>query len=78
MLGSFTILASGVLAISPNSAKSSLILRLGITLSGNWDTILPARDMSLVSTDTPAESVKALTIGRNEYVAKAGASSVKV
>ena len=33
---------------------------------------------SLVSTSTPEEAVKALTIGKKERVAKAGASSVIV
>jgi hypothetical protein len=34
--------------------------------------------MSRVSTSTPALSVKASMIGRNEYVASSGASSVRV
>ena len=38
----------------------------------------PASEMSRVSTDTPAAEVKACTIGRNEWVASAGASSVSV
>src|SRR4051812_13368107 len=38
--------------------------------------ILPATEMSLVSTTTPAALVKALTMGSKEYVASAGASSI--
>jgi hypothetical protein len=38
----------------------------------------PASEMSRVSTLTPAARVNASTIGSNEYVARAGASSVLV
>jgi hypothetical protein len=37
-----------------------------------------ANEMSFVSIAIPAGFTNALTIGRNEYVANAGASSVKV
>ncbi len=40
--------------------------------------IRPAREMSRVSTATPAWPVNAWMIGRNEYVASRGASSVRV
>ena len=40
--------------------------------------IRPAREMSRVSTCTPALAVNAAMIGRNEYVASSGASSVRV
>ena len=40
--------------------------------------IRPAREMSRVSTVTPAWLVNAEMIGRNEYVASSGASSVRV
>ena len=40
--------------------------------------IRPAREMSRVSTLTPAWAVKAWMIGSNEYVASSGASSVRV
>ena len=40
--------------------------------------ILPAREMSSMSTSTPAVSVNALIIGSKEYVASLGASSVSV
>ena len=38
----------------------------------------PANEISRNSTDTPAALLKALMIGRNEYVANIGASSVFV
>ncbi len=38
----------------------------------------PASEMSRVSTVTPAVAANAWTMGRNEYVASAGASSVWV
>ena len=40
--------------------------------------ILPEREMSRISTSTSEASVNALIIGKNEYVARAGASSVSV
>ena len=40
--------------------------------------ILPATEMSRVSTTTPAALVKALTMGSSEWVARAGASSTPV
>ena len=40
--------------------------------------IRPAREMSRVSTRTPAGAVNAWMIGNNEYVANNGASSVRV
>ena len=48
------------------------------TWSGNWATIRPASEMSRVSTSMPAAPANALTMGNNEYVASAGASSVWV
>ena len=40
--------------------------------------IRPASEMSRVSTSTPALAAYAWMIGRNEYVASSGASSVWV
>lgn len=40
--------------------------------------IRPASEMSRLSTATPAVEAYASTTGRNEYVARAGASSVCV
>ncbi len=37
---------------------------------------LPASEISEVTTSTPAACVNAFTIGNNEYVANAGASSI--
>ena len=39
---------------------------------------LPDKEISLLSTSTPPAFEKACTIGSNEYVAKAGASSIFV
>ena len=40
--------------------------------------IRPASEMSRVSTSTPAAAANASMTGRNEYVARSGASSVRV
>ena len=40
--------------------------------------IRPANEMSRVVTETPAEALNPCTMGNNECVAKAGASSVIV
>ena len=73
MFGNLMMLASGVFANSPSSAKASSILCSSVRYSGNTAIILPAKEISLVSTSTPAVSVNAFTIGKNEYVANAGA-----
>ena len=49
-----------------------------VSRSANWAMIRPAREMSRVSTATPACPAYAWMIGRNEYVASSGASSVWV
>ena len=72
------ILASERRVNRPNSAKSSLNRCSGTRSSGNTERIRPANEMSRVSTTTPAASVKALTIGSKEKVARRGASSVWV
>src|SRR4030067_1530851 len=54
------------------------MLCVSVRFSGKFAMILPAREMSLVSTATPVPFVKTWTIGRKEYVARAGASSVFV
>ena len=46
--------------------------------SGKTEIILPAKEMSLKSTSISACFTNDLMIGKNEYVAKAGASSVIV
>ena len=69
---------SGVLAISPNSAKVSGSCCSGVRNSGKLAMILAESEISRVSTDTPADLVNASTMGNREYVAKAGASSVSV
>lgn len=78
MLGSLMMLASGVVASSPSSANASGMRCSSVRRSGNWLTMRPAREMSRVSTSTPALAAYAATIGRNEYVASIGASSVWV
>ena len=72
------MLASGVLASSPSSASASGCRCSSVSRSGNWAMIRPAREMSRVSTATPATPAYAWMIGSNEYVASAGASSVWV
>ena len=63
---------------APSSARSSGIRCSSLRYSGKAESMRPARDISLVSTVTPAESVKALIIGSSEKVASLGASSVSV
>ncbi len=46
--------------------------------SGKFAMIRPAREMSRLSTTTPAVDAYACITGMNEYVARAGASSVCV
>ena len=46
--------------------------------SGKFDRTLPAKEISFVSISTPDGAVKAFTIGKKEYVANIGASSVMV
>ncbi len=78
MFGSLMMLASGVFASSPSSARASAIRWLSSRYSGNTAMIRPAREMSRVSTFTPAVDAYAWITGRKEYVARAGASSVCV
>ncbi len=78
MFGSLMMFAAGVLASAPSSARSSACRWSSVNRSGNWAMIRPAREMSRVSTATPAWLVNAWMIGRNEYVARSGASSVRV
>ena len=78
MLGSLMMFASGVCARAPSSARASGCCCSGVSRSGNWARIRPAREMSRVSTATPAEAAYAVMIGSSEYVANAGASSVWV
>ena len=56
MLGSLMMLASGCFASSPSSASASSTRCSSGSRSGNWAMIRPAREMSRVSTATPADS----------------------
>ena len=78
MFGSLMMFASGVLASSPSSARASAMRWPSSRHSGKTAMIRPASEMSRVSTVTPACEAYAWTTGRNEYVARAGASSVCV
>ncbi len=78
MLGSLMMLASGFLASAPSSASASSMRCSGVRRSGKLAMIRPASEMSRVSTATPAVDAYAWMIGRNEYVASRGASSVCV
>ena len=69
--GSLMMFASGVVASAPSSASAS-------GCSPNWARMRPASEMSRSSTSTPALAANASMIGRNEWVARAGASSVYV
>ena len=78
MLGSLMMLASGVVASSPSSARASLSAWSAGSRSAKAATMRPASEMSRVSTSTPAADAYAWTTGRKEYVARSGASSVSV
>ena len=78
MFGSLMMLASGRLASAPSSASASSIRCSSGSRSPNWAMTRPASEMSRVSTATPATPAYAWMIGRNEYVASSGASSVCV
>lgn len=55
MLGSLTMLASGVFASSPSSLNASPIRCDSDKCSGKLAIILPANEMSLVSNSMPEE-----------------------
>ncbi len=78
MLGSLMMLASGVVASWPSSARSSATFWSSPRKSGNCERMRPANEMSRVSTAMPAGAVYASTIGSREAVARNGASSVRV
>ena len=78
MLGSLTMLASGVLARSPSSARSSATCWSSGRRSAKPARIRAPSEMSRVWTETSAFAAYASMIGRNEYVARRGASSVWV
>ena len=66
MFGSLMMFAPGVVASSPSSASASPIRWSSARYSGKTARMRPAREMSRVSTGTPAVDAYALTIGRNE------------
>ena len=70
--------ASGWVASSPSSARASGNTWSALRFSGKCERILPAKEMSFNSYSIPELAVKARTIGRSEWVARAGASSVWV
>jgi len=72
------IFASGVLQISPNSAKLSFSRCSSVRYFGNCAIILDATLISFLITSIPALAAYDLTIGNKAYVANAGASSVPV
>ena len=78
MLGSLMMLAAGVFASSPNSAKASGVCCSGGNHSLKLANMRPAREISRVVTETPAALANASTMGSSERVASAGASSVRV
>ena len=78
MFGSLMMFASGLFAISPSSASASPSRCSSVSRSGNIARMRAASEMSRVSIVTSAAPAKDSTIGRNEAVASAGASSVWV
>ena len=78
MLGSWMMLAPGVWARSPSSASASPMRWSSVSRSGNCARMRPPREMSRVSTSTPAARAYASMTGKNEKVASSGASSVSV
>ncbi len=78
MFGSLMMFASGCRASRPSSARSSETRWSSPSRSGNWASTRAASEMSRVSTSTPHTPAYAWMIGRREYVASSGASSVSV
>ena len=78
IFGSFIMLASGLLANSPSSDSASVTRWSWVKFSGKFASILDASDMSLVSMAILEGEVNDFTIGKKEWVAKNGASSVLV
>ena len=76
MFGSLMMLASGRRARAPSSASASPTRWSSVSWSGKSARMRPAREMSRVSTSTPALPAKARITGSREWVASAGASSV--
>ena len=77
--GSLMMLASGVVASSPSSARASRDpLVVGEEVGEQGEDPAGERDVARSPPSTPAAAAKAWMIGRNEYVASAGASSVWV
>ena len=72
MLGSLTMLASGVLASSPRRVNSSGIFWSCVRRSGKAATIRPASEMSAVSISTPVPLKYARRMGSSAYDASAG------
>src|SRR3546814_8588865 len=77
MLGSLMMVAAGVLASGPSSARASGTRWSSVSTSGKTARMRAAREMSRVSTSTPAARAKVSIIGSSECVASAGASSVR-
>ena len=78
MLGSLTMLASGVRASAPSAARWSGTRWSPRKRSGNAARMRPASEMSRVSTSTPVPLANARTMGSRAWVARAGASSIFV
>ena len=68
--------ASGRSVSAPSSESASPICCSGFRYSEKLAMIRPAREMSRVSIVTPALAAYAEMMGKNEYVARRGASSV--
>src|SRR5262245_42412704 len=78
MFGSLTMLASGRLASSPSCVSQSGTRCVGVRFSGKLARMRPDSEMSASSMVRPLPAVNFWMIGKNEYVASAGASSISV
>ena len=78
MLGSLMMLVSGCSVFLPSSARVLGTFCASLRNSGNSPRMRAATEMSLSTTSMPAGAAKVRTMGRNECVARNGASSVSV
>src|ERR1700753_158479 len=78
MFGSLMMFASGVVASLPSSASASCVFCSAGSRSLKLARMRPDSEMSRLSTAIPAGAANVWMIGKNEYVASAGAGDVLV
>jgi len=67
----------GSLITFPSASRTTSPSLVSSSTARPWlASTLPAKEISFSTTETPAAYVNAFTIGSNEYVASAGASSI--